>query len=530
MAVDEEIEAAGGVSPYDFDDGIGQGDAARDTRAIQLALDAGFHVDMTPRNGQQFHQNGTVYVRTAGQRVYSRIPDGAWRELTAGGPVRLEGRNWADGVAWDVQATKVQISDLSFEENPDNTTGDITVIRGLRTRNTDDLDFKASRMNGHEKGSNWTFFDLHGRGSHIDDIITNTHLPIVIRWPAADVVGESRYHDMPYGHRAMRLTRIRAHSCGRDGAIRLLSSGASDLLRNFVIDELVVDTGRSLVHCDVELVDGAMTNVFAQFVTEGMSFQKPVRATTFSGLHVAGQEDDLRTSPAQAMRFFDDVEDVAIMGCAFSHIDANALQFQSDVRMLTIANNRFKNIGKEGPARCCVALNSAWGVRITGNTARRIHHAFLRPTTPRRVDVLWRDVKCYANAFDAPLFLARPFGDRFINGGRNLLQEAPTLNAQTGNDYRLQTSDAQKVITMGATGGNSVAIPVYAAAAIPVGTSIEVKRLREAGETFIVAEAGVRLNDVRGGACPIDAPLGSVLLYHKSRDEWMIVGAHAEVR
>lgn len=94
-------------------------------------------------------------------------------------------------------------------------------------------------------------------------------------------------------------------------------------------------------------------------------------------------------------------------------------------------------------------------------------------------------------------------------------------NAQTGTNYTLVLSDADKFITMTNASASTLTIPLNSAEAFPVGTQIEGAQLG-AGQVTITPTGGVTINAVPG--LKVAAQYGTFGLRKLATDTWLAYG------
>jgi hypothetical protein len=98
-----------------------------------------------------------------------------------------------------------------------------------------------------------------------------------------------------------------------------------------------------------------------------------------------------------------------------------------------------------------------------------------------------------------------------------------SINAQTGTSYTLELADLNARITMDNGAANTVAIPLNATIALPVGTEIRIIQIG-AGATSIEAVAGVTLNGVADGIGAMSGPGQYTDIIKVATDSWWAVG------
>lgn len=101
-----------------------------------------------------------------------------------------------------------------------------------------------------------------------------------------------------------------------------------------------------------------------------------------------------------------------------------------------------------------------------------------------------------------------------------------TTNAQTGTTYTSVLDDNGKIVEMNNAAANTLAIPLNATVAYPVGAQINVLQTG-AGATTIIVTGGVTLNctpQVSSNAAKLRTQWSSVTLIKRATDTWVAVG------
>lgn len=105
----------------------------------------------------------------------------------------------------------------------------------------------------------------------------------------------------------------------------------------------------------------------------------------------------------------------------------------------------------------------------------------------------------------------------------NIATAVLVINAQTTTAYTLVSADQNKVITIDQAAANTVTIPPNADVAIPIG-SVVTLRQKGAGQTTIVAGAGVTLEYPTSAGLLIKETGEFVSMLKESTNTWSLVG------
>jgi hypothetical protein len=97
------------------------------------------------------------------------------------------------------------------------------------------------------------------------------------------------------------------------------------------------------------------------------------------------------------------------------------------------------------------------------------------------------------------------------------------FDTQIGTSHTLVFEDSSQIVTMDNAAANSVTIPTFAAAGIPVGGQITIIQLG-VGATSLVADTGVTLNGVLAGTGAMTSQWGEIRLYQRTADIWYVTG------
>lgn len=162
---------------------------------------------------------------------------------------------------------------------------------------------------------------------------------------------------------------------------------------------------------------------------------------------------------------------------------------------------------------------SQW-VDVLSSTSKVVYY---QPNTP----TIANDGDIWIDSDDETITATGPQGPTGATGATGATGPAGTpvytltQNQQSGTNYPLVLSDADKLIEMSNAAANTVTVPLNSSVAFPVGQQIHILQTG-AGRTQVVATSGVTVNSNVG--LYLRGQWSMATLIKRATDTWLLVG------